>query len=94
MILSNKRTQYSVEETGTTLSLRGEVNVNEIAKTVSMHGNFNDTNGAYLGSFNYSERDNNNVDKNINGISKDLISEAEDFLTATIQAIYTELGLN
>lgn len=94
MILSNKRTQYSIEETGTTLSLQGEVNVNETTKLISMNGTFKDANNAYLGSFNYSERENNNVDKNINGVSKDLISEAEDFLTATIQAIYTELELN
>jgi hypothetical protein len=94
MTLSNKRTQYSVEETGTNLSLKGEVNVNDTAKTISMNGSFEDANGEYIGSFNYSERENNNVDKNINGVRKALVSEAEDFLTATIQAIYTELQLN
>lgn len=94
MTLSNKRTQYSVEETGANLSLQGEVNVNDTAKTISMNGSFKNANGEYVGSFNYSERENNNVDKNINGVRKELVSEAEDFLTATIQAIYTELQLN
>lgn len=94
MTLSNKRSQYSVEETGANLSLQGELNVNETAKTISMNGQFKDANGGYVGSFNYIERDNSNVDKNINGVRKELVSAAEDFLTATIQAIYTELELN
>ncbi len=94
MTLSNKRTQYTVEEIGVNLSLRGDVNVNESAKTLSMNGSFLDANGNYLGSFNYTERENNIVDKNVNGVSKSLISEAEDFLTSTIQAIYEELNLN
>ena len=92
MTLSNKVIQYSVYETGTNLSINAKVSLSEQDKAIDFNGSFLGTENAYIGSFNYSEKEGIVVDKTISGVNKTLLLEAQALLDSTIAAIVAELN--
>lgn len=87
MTLTNKRVQYTVEETGQNVKLRGEVSINEDQNTFTVSGSFNQENGDYVGNFYYNEQNGQVVDKNIGGIQKNLFNEASALVDTVVAAI-------
>lgn len=92
MTLSNKRTQYSVSETGTNLTIEAQINLADQDHSIEFNGSFLGTEGAYMGSFNYSEKDGIVLDKTISGVNKTLLVEAQTLLDTTVTAVVAELN--
>lgn len=92
MTLSNKIVQYSVSETGTNLSINAQISLSEQDHAIDFGGSFLGAEGAYIGSFNYSEKDGIVVDKTISGVNKTLLVEAQTLLDTTVEAVITELN--
>ena len=91
MELTNKRTQYTVTETGNDFKLQGELSVNETQNTFTLNGSFQNVDGSYLGTYSYSQRAGEIIDKNISGIRKQQFAAVEAFLDGVIAAIIDEL---
>lgn len=87
MTLTNKRIQYTVEETVENLKLRGEVSFNQDQGTFTISGNFMKDGGEHVGNFYYNEHNGQAVDKNINGVKKDLINQASALVDTVVAAI-------
>lgn len=91
MTLSNKRTSYSVEETGQNMVLKGELVIDSQNNSLNFYGSFEGTEQAFLGNFSYNESENGLTDKNLGALPKVFRVEAEALLDKTINAINTEL---
>lgn len=92
MTLSNKIVQYSVSETGTNLSINAQISLSEQDHAIDFSGSFLGAEGAYIGSFNYSEKEGIVADKTISGVNKTLLVEAQTLLDTTVEAVITELN--
>lgn len=92
MVLKNKRELYSITNESNGMKLQGEVTYNVESTNLTLSGSINNSEGAYLGNFHYNEHDEEKVDKSINGVDKDNISDVEDLIDATITALHTELN--
>ena len=92
MELKNKRVQYTVTNEDSNLKLTGEVSLKEQTNDLSFNGSLNDLSNNYLGNFYYNEREDEKIDKSINGIDKDDLANAEALIASTITALRNELN--
>lgn len=87
MEISNKRLIYSVKNEDSNLKLEGEVTIKE-DKTISyFSGTFYTLSTEYAGNFNYSEDQNELINKSVNSISKENEDKAIALLDSTIDEI-------
>lgn len=91
MTLTNKRVQFTVEETGEHLKLHGEVIMNVEQNTFTVSGSFNQLTGEHIGGFYYNEQNGQVIDKNFNSIQKSFYTEALSVLDSVIAAIPSAL---
>lgn len=92
MELKNKRVQYTVTDEDSNLKLTGEISLKDQTNDFSFNGSLNDLSNNYLGNFYYNEREDEKVDKSINGIDKDDLANAEALIASTITALRNELN--
>jgi len=92
MELKNKRVQYTVTNEDSNLKLTGEISLKDQTNDFSFNGSLSDLSDNYLGNFYYNEREDEKVDKSINGIDKDDLANAEALIASTITALRNELN--
>ena len=85
--LTNKQTNYAIENIGETLKITGTVAVAEDKRIISFNGNFNTLEGNYVGNFYYNENENGKSNRSINDTDTDKYEDADELLDNTIKEL-------
>lgn len=88
--LSNTRISHTVNNTQNTLSLQGEVTIEEDKRISAFNGSIQ-LDGNYVGNFYYNERDNAKYSKNFTDMDMSDSEDIEDFIDSTIQEIKEQI---
>lgn len=85
--LTNKQTNYAIENVGETLKVTGTVSLAENGRIISFSGNFDTLDGNYLGNFYYNENESGKSNKSISDIDTDKYEDADELLDNTIKEL-------
>lgn len=91
MELTNKQVTYSVAHEGTEFKMTGNVHVNEMNRITNLNGNLY-KDDEYSGDFYYSETEDGKVNKSMNGVKKENVPAACDFVVEIVDLLKTELS--
>jgi hypothetical protein len=89
--LTNKKINYTVENTLDSIKLNGTVNIDENNIITDFNAQFFVEDSNYIGSMYYSERG-DKVSKNISDIPTDNVNTVEQLVNTTINEIKEELS--
>ena len=85
--LTNKQTNYTIENVGETLKITGTVAVAEDKRIISFNGNFSTLEGNYVGNFYYNENENGKSNRSVNDTDTDKYEDADELLDNTIKEL-------
>lgn len=90
--LTNKQTNYSVENIGENIKLTGTVAFAEDGRIISFNGTFMTEQGSYVGNFYFNENDNGKSNKSISDVDTDKYDEADELLDDTINELKQQVS--
>ena len=90
--LTNKQTNYSVENIGENIKLTGTVAFAEDGRIISFNGTFMTEQESYVGSFYFNENDNRKSNKSISDVDTDKYDEADELLDNTINELKQQVS--
>lgn len=90
MELTNKQLTYSVSHQSAEFKMTGSVHINEMNRITNLNGNLY-KDDEYSGDFYYSESEEGKVNKSINGVTKENVSAACNFIVEIVNLIKSEL---
>lgn len=91
MEVFNKRTICNVKNSDSNLKLDGEAQVDESKKVTTFMGTFYTPEDEYAGTFTYSEREGDVVDKSVNSFPTNLQNKGIELLDATVVELKSTL---
>lgn len=90
--LTNKQTNYSIENVGETLKVTGTVSFTEDNRIVSLNGTFQTLEGAYVGNFYYNENENGKSNRSVSDVDTDKYEDADKLLDGTIKELKQQIA--
>lgn len=95
MELTNKRLQYTVINTGETMELQGELNINEQNNEFSINGFIMALpSKEYINNFYYAQKADGKIDKSLTNMQKDKEFLTADFFNDTIDELRRTLNFD
>lgn len=82
--LTNKQTNYAVENEGQTLKVTGQVSFTEDKRIISFNGSILTLEGNYVGNFYYNEGENGKSNRSLSDTDTDKYQDADALLDSTI----------
>jgi len=85
--LTNKQTNYSIENEGQTLKITGSISVAENGRIISFNGNFVTPESNYVGNFYYNENENGKSNRSVSDVDTDKYEDADELFDLTIKEL-------
>lgn len=90
--LTNKQTNYSLENIGETLKVTGTVSFAEDGRIINLNGNFQTLEEAYVGNFYYNENENGKSNRSISDVDTNKHEAADELLDNTIKELKQQVA--
>lgn len=92
MELTNKRTNYSIQNSNDFVKLNGEFGLSEENKIINFNGSLNKVeDGTSIGSFWYSTTREGKVNTNFNEVPSDVLSSVMTFVLDSVEGAMAEI---
>ena len=90
--LTNKQTNYNVENVGETIKITGTVTFTEDGRITSFNGNFMTLQDVYVGNFYYNENSNGKSNRSVSDVDTDKYEDADELLDNTIKELKQQIS--
>jgi len=90
--LTNRQTDYTVENNSENISLTGSVSFNDNGRILSFSGTFMTEQDSYIGTFYYNENESGRTSKSISDLDTTKFEEADELLDNTIKELKQQIS--